>query len=113
MFDLNLAVYRNIKSELDTKLDYSIQLGYLRIKGLLSNYRYPFLIFNDCKAISPIPQNKEIYEKIISDYERSKDLNLNLIYQKILTRVNTINFLTKSPVNYCVILEFQGVFHSQ
>ena len=100
MFDLNLAVYRNIKNEVDTKLDYDIQLGYLRTQGLLSNYRYPFLIFNDCKAIFPLPPNKEIYEKIILDYEKTKDLNLFLIYKKILPRVNSINFLSKSPVKY-------------
>lgn len=99
MFDLNLSVYRNIKSEHDTKLDYNIQLGYLRNQGLLSNYRYPFLIFNDCKAISPLPKNKEIYEKIVQDYEKTNDLNLFLIYQKNLPRVNSINFLGNSIVN--------------
>ena len=100
LFDLNLAVYRNIKSELETKLDYTIQLGYLKKQGLLSNYRYPFLIFNDCKSKTPFNQTKEILEKILQDYDKNCELSLNLYYNSFLPRTNTVSFLGKSPVKF-------------
>lgn len=106
MFDLNLSVFRNIKSDLDTKIGYYIQLGYLRNQGLLSNYRYPLLIFNDCRANYPIPQEKELNKLIINDYEKTKEVNLFWFYQKVLPRANSFNLLTKSPVKSILKKEF-------
>lgn len=98
IFDLNLAVFRNIKSDLETKLDYGIELGYLRNKGLLSNPKFPFLIFNDCRSKGVLSQNIEIIDKIVEEYEKFNDLNLNLFYQSYLPRTNSTNLLGKSLV---------------
>ena len=106
LFDLNLAVYRNIKSEIETKLDYSIELGYLRSKGLLSNPNFPFLIFNDCRYRGVINQSSEDLEKIIQNYEKKNELNLNSFYQSYLPRSNSTHFLGRSPVK---LLYYKGV----
>jgi hypothetical protein len=98
LFDLNLAVYRNIKSEIETKLDYSIELGYLRSKGLLTNPKFPFLILNDCRYRGVINQSSEVLEKIIQNFEKTNELNLNLFYQSYLPRTNSTHFLGRSLV---------------
>ena len=47
LFDVHLALYRKIKDDSETKIDFTVTFNSLHNKGLLKNPKYPFFIFKD------------------------------------------------------------------
>ena len=45
LFDVHLALYRKIKDDSETKIDFTVTFNSLHNKGLLKNPKYPFFIF--------------------------------------------------------------------
>ena len=52
VFDLHLSLYRLIKPDYETRMDFNIQIDELHKKGLLKNHKHPFFIFKDNRCPS-------------------------------------------------------------
>lgn len=102
MFDLHLIIFRSIKDELETKIDFDMSLNDLLEKGLIKNHRYPFFYFKD---------NRNNRLNIFADEKLLKEIHENeealLCYKKYLPRNNTVNFIMKNPVNKLILLMFR------
>jgi hypothetical protein len=98
VFDLHLVLYRSIKNEIETKIDFDIKLKELKGLGLLKNYKYPFFVFKDNRNINnrisiELENSIETYQNII-DTEQE----LFLIYKNYLPRTNTLMTLKRFPL---------------
>ena len=104
LFDVHLALYRKIKSDNETKIDFNVTFDNLHNKGLLKNPKYPFFIFKDNRNNGELIQ---FHEDKIEFLKKIKD-NKNeayLIYKNYLPRVNPLNILNSHP-------EFENYFQS-
>ena len=103
LFDVHLALYRKIKDDSETKIDFAVTFNSLHNKGLLKNPKYPFFIFKDNRNNGELIQfyeDKVEYLKKIKDYKNET----YLIYKNYLPRVNPLNILNWHP-------EFENYFH--
>jgi phosphatidylinositol-4,5-bisphosphate 3-kinase len=103
LFDVHLALYRKIKDDSETKIDFTVNFNNLHNKGLLKNPKYPFFIFKDNRNNGELIQfyeDKVEYLKKIKDYKNES----YLIYKNYLPRVNPLNILNWHP-------EFENFFH--
>ena len=96
LFDLHLALYRKIKNDNETKIDFSVNLGYLHNKGLLKNPKFPFFIFKDNRNNGDLIQ---FHEDKIEALKKIKENNYEsyLLYKNFLPRVNVLNTLNCHP----------------
>jgi hypothetical protein len=93
LFDLHLIIFRSMKEESETKIDFDMKLNELSDLGLIKNYRFPFFYFKDnTNSDFQIKLNKDYYKEIneFEDYRK--------IYKKYLPRNNAIDFIKKNPV---------------
>lgn len=97
LFDLHLLLYRSIRDETETKIDFSVKLEELQSLGLLKNFRYPFFVFKE---------NRNTQDKIWKEISKGdKGLLQNmvdtgellLIYQNYLPRTNSFLSLKRFP----------------
>ena len=102
LFDVHLALYRKIKDDLETKIDFSVTFQDLHNKGLLKNPKYPFFIFKDNRNNGELIQ---FHEDKIEFLKKIKDNKYEtyLIYNNYLPRVNPLNILNCHP-------EFENFF---
>lgn len=91
LFDLHLILYRSIKNETETKIDFDVKLSELHNLGLLKNHKYPFFIFKDNRNKSTIKMSVETVENTL---ENDK---LLCMYTDYLPRSNTISVLNTFP----------------
>ena len=96
LFDVHLALFRKIKSDSETKLDFGITFESLHNKGLLKNPKYPFFIFKDNRNNGELIQ---FHEDKIEFLKRIKDNKYEtyLMYKNYLPRVNPLNILNCHP----------------
>lgn len=97
MFDLHLILYRSIKDELETKLNFNIYLSELKEQGLLKNYKYPFFNFKDNrnshnKIEKKLEEDSTLYEEITYN-----DHELYMVYKNYLPRANALMMLKRFP----------------
>ena len=93
LFDLHLIIFRSMKEESETKIDFDMKLNELSDLGLIKNYRFPFFYFKDnTNSDFQIKCNKEFYEEI-NKFEDSRR-----VYKKYLPRNNSVDFIKKNPV---------------
>ena len=104
LFDVHLALFRKIKSDSETKLDFGITFESLHNKGLLKNPKYPFFIFKDNRNNGELIQ---FHEDKIEFLKKIKDNKYEsyLMYKNYLPRVNPLNILNCHP-------EFEKFFQS-
>ena len=104
LFDVHLALYRKIKSDNETKLDFNLTFENLHNKGLLKNPKYPFFIFKDNRNNGELIQ---FHEDKIEFLKKIKDNKYEtyLMYKNYLPRVNPLNILNCHP-------EFEKFFQS-
>ncbi len=105
-FDLHLILLRNIKNELETKIDTSLTLKTFSDKGLLKNHKYPLFILKDNKASGLLNMkklDKFFFEDLVDTYEETDDPpnenSLIFYYQQYLSRANPIYGLKYSEVS--------------
>ena len=97
LFDLQLCLYRQIKSDYDNKICFDIKIDFLHEKGLLKNYKYPFFILKDNK--SPFSFNY-CSNQIKSDILKSiidSQYDGNALYSFYLPRANPIFKINSFP----------------
>jgi len=104
-FDLHLILLRNIKNELDTKIDPSITLKTFYDLGLLKNHKYPLFFLKENSGVSTnnfAKLDKFFLEDLIDTYEESKVLpnenDLIFFYQNYLPSTYPIYSLKYSEV---------------
>ena len=101
LFDLHLIIFRSIKEETETKIDFDMRLDSLLEKGLIKNYRYPFFYFKD---------NRNSNLNIAYDEKLYKELNEVeeplACYKKYLPRNNSVDFIKKNPVSKIKLIYF-------
>ena len=95
LFDLHLNLYRKLKSDIETKVDFNVSLKTLHEKQLLKNPKYPFFNFQDNRNIGKL-NNYDFY------YDLQKKIQNNnyekfIIYNEYLPRINIINILNSHP----------------
>ena len=104
LFDVHLALYRKIKSDNETKVDFNVTLNNLHNKGLLKNPKYPFFIFKDNRNNGELIQFHEDKVEFLKKIKDNKN-EAYLMYNNYLPRVNTLNILNSHP-------EFEKFFQS-
>ncbi len=88
-----MIIYRSIKDETETKIDFDISLDLLLEKGLIKNHLYPFFHFKDNRNTN---LNIFVDEKMFKEINESEEAFL--VYKKYLPRNNTCDFIMKNPV---------------
>jgi len=96
VFDLHLILYRSIKEETETKIDFNINLKELNELGLLKNFKFPFFVFKD---------NRNINNKVADDSRKDKELNQIIsetkesffLYRNYLPRTDTMTIMKMYP----------------
>ena len=90
-FDLHLILLRNIKSDLDTKIDPTISLKVFYDLGLLKNNKYPLFILKENRGRSInnfMKIDKFFLEDLIEDYDKTGEIptetDLIFFYQNYL-----------------------------
>ena len=97
VFDLHLSLYRLIKPDYETRMDFNIQIDELHKKGLLKNHKHPFFIFKDNRCPSSfVYGNKQIKSDLLKQVIDSNYNSLGL-YSVYLPRVNTLSLLEIHP----------------
>lgn len=89
-------MYRSIKDETETKIDFNIKLKELNELGLLKNFKFPFFMFKD---------NRNINNKVGEDLKEDGDLKKLVIdnkesfflYRNYLPRSETLLILKMYP----------------
>ena len=104
LFDVHLALYRKIKSDSETKMDFNITFESLHNKGLLKNPKYPFFIFKDNRNNGELIQFHEDKIEFLQKIKENK-YETYLMYKNYLPRVNPLNILNCHP-------EFEKFFQS-
>jgi hypothetical protein len=95
---MHLILFRNIKDDLETKVDHNLKLIDLKAKKILTSCNHPFFIFKDNRNKSHLSYNLEDYNEILKEYNDENFLNIYRLYKHYLPRTNTINSLRYSPV---------------
>ena len=98
LFDLHLILFRNIKDDLETKVDHNLKLIDIKNNELLKNSKYPFFIFKDNRNKSFLTLELFDYNEILREYSEESFLNLYKLYHGYLPRANTISLLRYSPI---------------
>ena len=96
LFDLHLAIYRSLKIETETKVDFDMTLGTLKGIGLLKNHKFPFFIFRDNRNTGNLIMTYEDKYEILKTISEN-EYELYTIYQNYLPRVGTLNILNARP----------------
>ncbi len=91
LFDLHLILYRSIKSETETKIDFQIKLSQLQELGLLKHHKYPFFTFKDNRNKSIVKLEKELIESILDNGK------FYCLYKDYLPRSNVFHILKSFP----------------
>ena len=96
LFDVHLALYRKIKSDNETKIDFNLTFDDLHKKDLLKNPKYPFFIFKDNRNNGELIQ---FHEDKVEYLKKIKDNKYEtyLMYKDYLPRVNSLNILNSHP----------------
>ena len=105
LFDVHLALYRKIKSDSETKLDFKLTFENLHNKGLLKNPKYPFFIFKDNRNNGELIQFHEDKIEFLKKIKENK-YETYLLYNNYLPRVNPLNILNCHP-------EFESFYQSE
>ncbi len=99
VFDLHLILYRSIKDEPETKIDFNIKMRELSDLGLLKNFKFPFFIFKDNRNI-----NNRVGKEFSEDLELKKLIYENketfLLYKNYLPRTSTMMIMKMFPELY-------------
>ena len=96
LFDLHLALYRSLKSEVETKIDFNLTLKNLYDNKLLKNHKYPFFIFKDNKNKGNLFLFHEDRKEKFNLIQNNQFENF-IIYDEYLPRTNIINLLNFHP----------------
>ena len=104
LFDVHLALYRKIRSDSETKLDFKLTFDNLHNKGLLKNPKYPFFIFKDNRNNGELIQFHEDKIEFLEKIKENK-YETYLMYKNYLPRVNPLNILNCHP-------EFESFYQS-
>ena len=104
LFDVHLALYRKIKNDNETKIDFNVTFDDLHKKDLLKNPKYPFFIFKDNRNNGELIK---FHEDKVEYLQKIKDNKYEtfLMYKDYLPRVNSLNILNCHP-------EFEKFFQS-
>lgn len=96
LFDLHLTMFRNLKQETETKIDFDIELGDLHEKGLLKNHKYPFFIFKDNRNNGNLITS---YEEKLESLKTITENNFETftMYNNFLPRAGVLNVLNSHP----------------
>ncbi len=104
-FDMHLILLRNIKSELDTKIDLNMKLKTFHDMGLLKSPKYPLFLLKDNKGRSTNNFkniDKLFLEDLIENYDEMDMLpnenDLIFFYQNYLPRACPMYTLKYSEV---------------
>jgi hypothetical protein len=99
VFDLHLILYRSIKDEPETKIDFNIKMKELCELGLLKNFKFPFFIFKDNRNI-----NNRVAKEFIEDMDLKKLMKESresfFVYRNYLPRTGTVMIMKMFPELY-------------
>ena len=96
LFDVHLALYKKIKSDNETKINFHVTFNELHQKGLLKNPKYPFFIFKDNRNNGDLIQFHEDKVEFLKKLKEKK-YETYLMYKEYLPRVNPLNILNCHP----------------
>ena len=96
LFDVHLTLFRKIKSDIETKIDFNVTFDDLHNKGLLKNPKYPFFIFKDNRNNGDLIQFHEDKVEALRKIKENK-YETYLMYKNYLPRVNPLNILNCHP----------------
>jgi hypothetical protein len=92
VFDLHLILFRTIKEEFESKIDFNVKIEVLYKLSLLKSYRYPFFMFRDNRLKSKLSFDVDIYQKIMECNNQNY-----LIYKYHLPRYNPLTLMKIEP----------------
>ena len=96
LFDLHLAIFRTIKPETETKVDFDIKLEDLFNKGFLKSYKYPFFVFKDNRNKGSLIQSYEEKLELLETISQN-NFETYTIYKNYLPRLNIFGMLNSHP----------------
>ena len=96
LFDVHLALFKKIKSDNETKINFHVTFNELHQKGLLKNPKYPFFIFKDNRNNGDLIQFHEDKVEFLKKLKEKK-YETYLMYKEYLPRVNPLNILNCHP----------------
>ena len=96
LFDVHLALFKKIKSDNETKINFRVTFNELHQKGLLKNPKYPFFIFKDNRNNGDLIQFHEDKVEFLKKLKEKK-YETYLMYNEYLPRVNPLNILNCHP----------------
>ncbi|MCQ2816448.1 MAG: hypothetical protein MJ252_04190 [archaeon] len=96
LFDLHLAIFRSLKPETETKIDFDVKLGDLFDKGFLKSYKYPFFVFKDNRNKGALIQSYEDKLELLETISKN-NFETYTMYKNYLPRLDIFGMLNSHP----------------
>lgn len=93
---MHLILYRAVKDEKETKIDFDIKLCDLKNLGLLKSYKYPFFLFKDNRNSSH-KIHKEFLQIDIFETISENEGEMYFLFENYLPRLKPLAVLKRNP----------------